>query len=866
MACVLVALLGVAGGLRETSLATAAVATEQRAALSATVDLVFAAAVSGDDASSLVRWLDAARATDRDGAGWRRVDVAIDGIPVLAWGEPNGEGWRSGERSAALPDGRTVRVVVWVDGGVRAPFDGRTALVWAALGLPLALAAWLALGRGPSRTLRQLRGFIERCAEAPHDDVAMAVEGHATEFHDLIRAANAAKGRLAEQQRGLGQVSDEARRFAGAARNTSVGLLLTDRHGTIEWANDGFERLTGHAVASVIGRRPREVLDSIGAAPDTLSVMAARSAAGEAFSADLLVRPPDGTRRWVHVDAEPVRDDGGDLVGFVSFHTDAEERIRAVDGLRRGQEILRAVAHGAELLLRAPAWHDVIEQVIAGLGQASGARRAFVYRAETPPFAALCAAWPGDREPSFAAPSAPERCALGAWSEELSCGRAVTLDDDRIAFADLTPWGRGLCSVTMAPVAVAGRWWGFVALEASPGAAVWTEVDRLALRAAADAISAAIERYEGEAALARQRSFADEVLQGIQQGVAVTDAEGRVTYANPALLAMLGRAVEQVVGRHIVDFGDERRADDVAGDGWPGRAFELVVPARGGHRRLLVIPSHGASAEGVGRVVVVTDVTERSRMEAALRRTAAQAEAANDAKSRFLARVSHELRTPLNAIVGFAQLAAMDAETPDMSESLQQIRGAGRHLGTLIDELIDLAAAETGDLKVAFERIDLAEIAQQALRLVAPLAEAAGLHVVRQVEPSVMVIADPRRATQVALNLLGNAVKYNQPGGRLTLRVTHDAGEGWARLMVEDTGPGIDEAEMARLFRPFERLSSAGERGGSGIGLALSHVLAERMGGRLRAESRIGRGSRFWLELPLAPPVGEPAPVVDSPS
>jgi signal transduction histidine kinase len=498
--------------------------------------------------------------------------------------------------------------------------------------------------------------------------------------------------------------------------------------------------------------------------------------------------------------------------------------------------------------------------VLVAVGPGACGRRALLYQVvdatAEPRIAALRGRWP--QPPTFAAPEAPAESAVGPWAEPLAEGRALLVTDGASDGGEAGFWGPGAGAVAVAPVVVAGAWWGFFAVEAVPGSAGWSEVDRLALRTAADAVAAAIERHDGEAALARERSFAARVLSGIAQGVVVSDADGRISYANPALLAMVGRPIEAVRGRRLRDFAAPA-ATDLVGRG------ELVLVADGARRHVLVTESETV---GDGRLAVVTDISERSRLEADLKLAAALAEAANDAKTRFLALVSHELRTPLNAIVGFAQLAALDADSPDLSASLRQIHGAGRHLGALIDDLLDLASAETGDLKVEFERVDLSEIAVQALRLVAPLAEAAALELQSSLPGPLFVVADPRRATQVALNLLGNAVRYVQPGGRVTLRVVDDAAAGRARLEVEDDGPGIGEAELERLFRPFERLATARDRGGSGIGLALSRVLAERMGGRLSAESEPGRGSRFWLELPRAgvrAPV-RPRRVVDSPS
>jgi len=858
LAVVVVGLVAVAVATREERAAASAVEAAVRSSLAATAEALLAVAVVAPDDPELPARMLAALRAHGAGAGIG-AQVEVGDRTLAASGAAPASG--AVEAVARLPDGRPVRAAAWSASPPAATGFGvvRRAAAWALALLPLLLLGWFALLAAPLRSLRALQEFVDRCPEGAGG--RLDPTAHVAELRGLADAVNRAADALAARQRRLDHLGEEARRFAGAARHSAVGFLMTDRSGRVEWSNEGFEWLSGFPAAALVGRVPAVALASIGAEPETLSSIAQRMRAGEAFRADVMIRRSDGARRWLHVEGEPIHDEGGEVVGFVALHTDAEERVRAVANLRRGQDILRAVARGSEALLRAPAWSEVVDEVIAAVGAAARGRRALLYQvvdaAAEPRIVALRGRWPNP--PTFAAPVATEG-AVGAWAEPLAEGRALLVTGggaggDAVAF-----WGSGAGVVAVAPVLVAGAWWGFFAVEAVPGSAGWSEVDQLALRTAADAIAAAIERHDGEAALARERSFAERVLSGIAQGVVVSDAEGRIAYANPALLAMLGRPIEVVRGRRLGDFAAPAAADLAA-------RGELVLAADGAPRHVLVTESEVGEAVGEGRIAVVTDITERSRLEADLKLTAALAEAANDAKTHFLALVSHELRTPLNAIVGFAQLAALDADSPDVRESLRQIHGAGRHLGGLIDDLIDLASAETGDLKVEFEQVDLSEVAARALRLMAPLAEAAGLDLQSSLPGPLFVVADPRRATQVVLNLLGNAVKYVQPGGRVTLRVVRDAAAGRARLEVEDTGPGIGEEELERLFRPFERFSTARDRGGSGIGLALSRVLAERMGGRLLAESQPGRGSRFWLELPRARtrPPERPRQVVDSP-
>ena len=243
-------------------------------------------------------------------------------------------------------------------------------------------------------------------------------------------------------------------------------------------------------------------------------------------------------------------------------------------------------------------------------------------------------------------------------------------------------------------------------------------------------------------------------------------------------------------------------------------------------------------------------VEERTRELSA---ATAEADRANQAKSEFLSRMSHELRTPLNAILGFAQLLEIDAASPEQQESVDQILRAGRHLLGLINEILDISRIEAGRLQLSVEPVPVRETVRQAIELVQPSAAEPHVSVRAEViDENLHVLADRQRLQQVLLNLLSNSIKYNRPGGTVT--VSCEAGaEGRLRIHVTDTGDGIAADKLQRLFTPFDRLGAeASAVEGTGLGLALSKTLVEAMGGTLRVQSRPGTGSTFSVELAVA--------------
>ncbi len=276
------------------------------------------------------------------------------------------------------------------------------------------------------------------------------------------------------------------------------------------------------------------------------------------------------------------------------------------------------------------------------------------------------------------------------------------------------------------------------------------------------------------------------------------------------------------------------------------------------------------NAEGRVRryVGIVEDITARKAVEDALQSARADAERANAAKTEFLSRMSHELRTPLNAILGFGQILEMDALSAQQRDGVRQILKAGEHLLGLIDEILDIARMEAGVIRLSLEPVCVADVIEQTVGMLAPLTARREVRIaVHPLDPAIHVLADHQRFKQVLVNILANAVKYNHHGG--WVRIENRAmAAGRIRLTISDSGIGITEQDLGRLFRPFERLSAADtDVEGTGLGLALSKRLVTEMGGEVGVHSCIGEGSSFWVdfrttEAPIEPAAKELDPVI----
>jgi signal transduction histidine kinase len=229
-------------------------------------------------------------------------------------------------------------------------------------------------------------------------------------------------------------------------------------------------------------------------------------------------------------------------------------------------------------------------------------------------------------------------------------------------------------------------------------------------------------------------------------------------------------------------------------------------------------------------------------------------------KRELLANMSHELRTPLNSIIGFAELVHRGRAgglSDEQREYVGDILASSRRLLQLVNNVLDLAKIEAGNIELSSQRVELAQAIGEVHDVLRGLATARHHQIAIEVDAAAAeLVVDPTRLKQVIYNYLSNAIKFTPDGGRLTVRTRSAADPGELRVEVVDTGPGIAETELPRLFVEFQQLergSAARDREGSGLGLAIAKQIVERLGGRVEVASEVGRGSTFAAILPRAP-------------
>jgi len=355
-----------------------------------------------------------------------------------------------------------------------------------------------------------------------------------------------------------------------------------------------------------------------------------------------------------------------------------------------------------------------------------------------------------------------------------------------------------------------------------------------------------------------------------KEAVIITDKDGVVFGVNRSAEILFGYNTGDIVGKNVrvlvPDFIQSSH-DGYINDFHSTGGSQVTGVGRdvdGRRKDGTLFPVHIAigqyrEEQGVSFMAIVRDLSNEKKHHESLKREAENAIKANHAKSDFLSSMSHELRTPLNAIIGFSQLLEMgkDNLSKDQLVSVNEIQRGGKHLLTLINEILDLSKIESGKVTINMQDVNLTRIVEECLRLTSSQAEEHGVVVTVAKNTDFKLRCDPFRFKQILLNYLSNAIKYNKPSGTasITFQETIHAVtmQDCLRIIVSDTGQGLSEKHMASLFSPFERGDA--ERGavqGTGIGLAISKKLALLMAGDVGVSSTLGEGSTFWVDILLA--------------
>ena len=612
----------------------------------------------------------------------------------------------------------------------------------------------------------------------------------------------------------------ELRKLSRAIEASRATVVITDREGTIEYANPAFSLITGYTTGEAIGQNPR-ILKSGSQSKEFYEDLWKAILAGEVWEGQLCNRKKDGELYWESASISPVRNAAGEIAHFVAVKEDITEKKRLDEALKHQYVFLQTVIDA----IPSPIFFKDND------GRYLGCNTSFE---------------------RYLKRSRDE--IIGGTVYDLSPRELAdtydVMDRDLLARGGVQVYeAKGADTESGAVRDVIFNKATFENIDGSVGGIVGVILD-------------ITERKKMEEAIRDSEIKSRTILEAVFTGIMVIDPETHVVVdVNTCAQKMIGRPRDEIVGHlchtnvcpaepgkcPITDLGqaiDSSERKLVRSDGTEIPIIKTVVSITlEGHTRLLES---------------FVDITELKQMEQQLKEAKQAADAANRAKSAFLASMSHEIRTPMNVILGFSQLMQRGPALNSQQEQyLDTINRSGEHLLTLINDILEMSKIEAGRTTLnptAFDLHALLDEVEQMFRLRASNKNLQ-FSIARADDLPRFVVTDEGKLRQVLINLLGNAVKFTDQGG-VVVRIGVK-GEDPAHLSllvaVEDTGHGISEEEMGALFQPFHQ-TAAGTRvsGGTGLGLAISHEFVRLLGGEIKVESRLGSGSTFMFHIQMS--------------
>ncbi|MBP9914099.1 MAG: PAS domain S-box protein, partial [Opitutaceae bacterium] len=642
----------------------------------------------------------------------------------------------------------------------------------------------------------------------------------------------------------LRRAEAESRRLALVASRTANSVMLVDAQWRIEWVNESFTRIFGYTLEEVRGRRPAELLSGPATDPAVIAAINATCAENRTFKGELINYDRSGRQLWHELEIQPLRDERNQLTGYMCLQLDITQRKHAerelaekeaqlrfiFDNVPMGVSWVRYTAHGIESRNNDWFFH------ISGLKREE-VKDASVVRAIS---------HPDDLARQDALRTRLERGEI----DEFSLEKRYRQPDGRIVWVLLS-----------------------IKVYRLPDGRIDQEIST---------VHDITERVRATEELARKEAQLRFIFEAVPVGIhlhIVDQTETRL--ANEAHLRITGLTLDEI--RQPEAFVNISHPEDYAKQ----RMFYAQLQSgeidhfsiekrylRPGQDPVWVLLTvwryRQPNESGYQDVATVVDITETRRHAEQLRLAKEAAEAANLAKSQFLAMMSHEIRTPMNGVIGMTSLLLDSRLSPDQREYAETIRHSGDALLTVINDILDFSKIESGRLELEDADFNLRDCVEAALDLLTPKVAEKHLDLLYEIADGVpgSVRGDSSRLRQVLVNLLGNAVKFTEQGEvvlGLQARVTEQE-KIELSFAVTDTGIGIAPEGLARLFQSFTQVDASTTRkyGGTGLGLVISKRLVELMGGRLWVESELGKGSVFHFTITVGAVASKPRPYLAS--
>jgi PAS domain S-box-containing protein len=648
------------------------------------------------------------------------------------------------------------------------------------------------------------------------------VSFNASVFKDMagqVRGIFASARDITDRLRLEDQMKDQQTYLRGLIEASIDGLITVDPEGFITDVNEQMCRMAGYTRQELVGSPFKQYFVD----PSRADIGVKRTfSEGVVTNYDLVLRAKGGRKATVSFNASVFRDAAGNVQGIFASARDVSEQVRLQSQLAEQQAYNRSLIEASADALFAIAPDGAITDVNEEATRLTGYSRKHLINSR---FAEYF-----------------------TETERARAGVQKTLEEHRVLAYELvliTRHGRRIAVSFNAGVFTdsAGQTQGILA-----GARNSTEQKRL------------------EQELRDQQFYTRSLIESNIDALMTTDPLGIITDVNQQMEALTGCNREELIGSPFKEYftDPERAAEGIRLVLREGSVTNYELTARHKDGKETVVSYNAATFHDRedklhGVFAAARDITERKRFEETLQEKNIELENASMAKDKFLASMSHELRTPLNSIIGFTGTMLMGLPGPltdEQGRQLRMVQASGKHLLSLINDLLDLAKIESGKVELSPEDFDGCGLLRDIAETLQPLARGKGLEMnVHAPEKPLIIHGDRRAINQVLLNLVNNAIKYTEQGSvSLELKQHRNNGNMITEFSVADTGIGISAEDQARLFQAFQQVGNKRSEG-TGLGLHLSRKLANMLGGEIQLDSKVGNGSRFTLML-KAKPVG----------
>lgn len=642
---------------------------------------------------------------------------------------------------------------------------------------------------------------------------------------------------ISERKQAQGKLEEERRLLRTLVHTIPDLVWLKDVEGVYLSCNPAFERFVGKTEAEIIGKTdydliPRDLADFF-----RMNDRKVIATGQPNLNEERITFADNNQVALLETIKSPMRESGGQTIGVLGIGRDVTRRYEAEAALRESEKRFRTYVESSPLAVL----------VVDASGQYVDAN--------------------------------PAAEVMLGWNRDEICNRnisdMVATEDHVIVMADFAVLSTdGRFSAERRLVGADGQivWVSLAAVQIAPDRFVafcQNITARKAIELELDNYRQGLERVVADrtAELTETETRLRLILESTADGIYGVDPEGRITFINPSACETLGWRPEQLIGQTSHSIVHHSHADGrlypkdtcpleaTLHTGAVHRVEDEVYWRANGQPIPVSYSVHPMIKDGkiVGAVVSFTDISSRKASETAREAALTEAERLATLRRSFLANMSHEIRTPLNAILGLAQIGERKTIGRAAREVFTRILDAGHGLREVLDDILDMSKIESGKMSVESIPMDIGEVVDRAVDMLALRAQAKTLrfHIEEAADVPRRCLGDPNRVRQILLNLLSNAVKFTPAGGDVTLSVAR--ADGRLVFRVSDTGIGIAPEVVDRLFNPFEQADGSTTRryGGSGLGLAISRDLVALMGGEITVLSTLGQGSTFNVSLPL---------------